>query len=89
MLDMENALSEAGASGPTNGESSEAAAPAPAPSDNPEPLPPGWEERHDQFGRTYYVNHNSRTTQWARPTSWVLDSSCSSGGSSSTSSSGC
>ncbi|KAL8615914.1 hypothetical protein ACOMHN_034590 [Nucella lapillus] len=64
MLDMDAALNEAGASGPTNTESSEA-----APSDNAEPLPPGWEERTDQFGRTYYVNHNSRTTQWARPTS--------------------
>uniref|UniRef100_A0A672ZBD2 HECT-type E3 ubiquitin transferase n=1 Tax=Sphaeramia orbicularis TaxID=375764 RepID=A0A672ZBD2_9TELE len=27
-------------------------------------LPPGWEERQDNLGRTYYVNHESRTTQW-------------------------
>uniref|UniRef100_A0A8C1Z9B0 E3 ubiquitin-protein ligase n=1 Tax=Cyprinus carpio TaxID=7962 RepID=A0A8C1Z9B0_CYPCA len=31
-------------------------------------LPPGWEERQDNLGRTYYVNHESRTTQWHRPT---------------------
>uniref|UniRef100_A0A8D0AF03 HECT-type E3 ubiquitin transferase n=1 Tax=Sander lucioperca TaxID=283035 RepID=A0A8D0AF03_SANLU len=31
-------------------------------------LPPGWEERQDNLGRTYFVNHESRTTQWTRPT---------------------
>lgn len=31
-------------------------------------LPPGWERRTDNFGRTYYVDHNSRTTTWQRPT---------------------
>ncbi|XP_058851457.1 E3 ubiquitin-protein ligase NEDD4-like isoform X9 [Acipenser ruthenus] len=31
------------------------------------PLPPGWEEKIDNLGRTYYVNHNTRTTQWKRP----------------------
>ncbi|XP_015264671.1 PREDICTED: E3 ubiquitin-protein ligase NEDD4 isoform X2 [Gekko japonicus] len=31
-------------------------------------LPPGWEERQDLLGRTYYVNHESRRTQWKRPT---------------------
>ncbi|EGV64939.1 NEDD4 E3 ubiquitin-protein ligase [Yamadazyma tenuis] len=30
-------------------------------------LPPGWERRTDNFGRTYYVDHNSRTTTWQRP----------------------
>ncbi|XP_041917276.1 E3 ubiquitin-protein ligase NEDD4a isoform X3 [Alosa sapidissima] len=30
-------------------------------------LPPGWEERQDNLGRTYYVNHETRTTQWQRP----------------------
>ncbi|XP_055376204.1 E3 ubiquitin-protein ligase Nedd-4 isoform X6 [Condylostylus longicornis] len=34
-----------------------------------EPLPPGWEERQDANGRTYYLNHIARTTQWERPTS--------------------
>nr|XP_043909641.1 E3 ubiquitin-protein ligase NEDD4-like isoform X3 [Solea senegalensis] len=31
------------------------------------PLPPGWEEKVDNLGRTYYVNHNKRSTQWKRP----------------------
>ncbi|XP_068586277.1 E3 ubiquitin-protein ligase NEDD4-like [Cebidichthys violaceus] len=31
-------------------------------------LPPGWEERQDNLGRTFFVNHESRTTQWQRPT---------------------
>ncbi|KAL6948107.1 NEDD4 E3 ubiquitin-protein ligase [Hanseniaspora uvarum] len=30
-------------------------------------LPPGWERRTDNFGRTYYVDHNTRTTSWKRP----------------------
>ncbi|KAJ0174354.1 hypothetical protein K1T71_010500 [Dendrolimus kikuchii] len=33
-----------------------------------DPLPPGWEERQDANGRTYYVNHVERSTQWERPT---------------------
>ncbi|XP_045537381.1 E3 ubiquitin-protein ligase Nedd-4 [Papilio machaon] len=33
-----------------------------------DPLPPGWEERQDANGRTYYVNHIARSTQWERPT---------------------
>nr|XP_055035345.1 E3 ubiquitin-protein ligase NEDD4-like isoform X9 [Misgurnus anguillicaudatus] len=33
------------------------------------PMPPGWEEKVDNLGRTYYVNHNNRTTQWKRPSS--------------------
>lgn len=32
-----------------------------------EPMPTGWEERQDANGRTYYVNHVARTTQWERP----------------------
>ncbi|XP_076669215.1 E3 ubiquitin-protein ligase Nedd4 isoform X4 [Andrena cerasifolii] len=31
------------------------------------PLPPGWEERQDANGRTYYVNHIARFTQWEHP----------------------
>lgn len=31
------------------------------------PLPPGWERRLDPLGRTYYVDHNTRTTTWNRP----------------------
>lgn len=30
-------------------------------------LPPGWERRTDHLGRTYYVDHNTRTTTWTRP----------------------
>ncbi|XP_077055203.1 NEDD4-like E3 ubiquitin-protein ligase WWP1 [Siphateles boraxobius] len=33
----------------------------------PEPLPPGWEQRKDPHSRTYYVDHNTRTTTWERP----------------------
>lgn len=33
----------------------------------PLPLPPGWEERQDANGRTFYVNHLARATQWERP----------------------
>ncbi|CCA69820.1 related to RSP5-Hect domain E3 ubiquitin-protein ligase [Serendipita indica DSM 11827] len=33
------------------------------------PLPDGWERRTDHLGRTYYVDHNSRTTTWTRPSS--------------------
>ncbi|XP_035865971.1 E3 ubiquitin-protein ligase NEDD4-like isoform X4 [Phyllostomus discolor] len=39
----------------------------------PPPLPPGWEEKVDNLGRTYYVNHNNRTTQWHRPS--LMDAS--------------
>ncbi|CAD6577622.1 MAG: E3 ubiquitin-protein ligase pub1 [Cyphobasidiales sp. Tagirdzhanova-0007] len=31
------------------------------------PLPGGWERRVDHLGRTYYVDHNSRSTTWTRP----------------------
>ncbi|XP_050691855.1 E3 ubiquitin-protein ligase Nedd-4-like isoform X2 [Eriocheir sinensis] len=45
------------------------AQPVVVPNDSQSPLPEGWEERQDANGRTYYVNHNARTTQWERPTS--------------------
>lgn len=32
------------------------------------PLPEGWERRVDHLGRTYYVDHGTRTTTWTRPT---------------------
>ncbi|KAJ7212062.1 hypothetical protein GGX14DRAFT_447230 [Mycena pura] len=31
------------------------------------PLPAGWERRIDAQGRTYYVDHSSRSTTWHRP----------------------
>ena len=30
-------------------------------------LPPGWEERSDNNGRVFYVNHNTRSTSFERP----------------------
>lgn len=36
-------------------------------------LPQGWEERQDANGRTYYVNHIARETQWERPTITTLN----------------
>ena len=30
-------------------------------------LPPGWERREDNLGRTYYVDHTTRSTTWHRP----------------------
>ena len=31
------------------------------------PLPEGWEEQVDGKGRTYYIDHNMKRTQWLRP----------------------
>lgn len=49
-------------------------APAPRPGGGLSPfedaqgrLPAGWERREDNLGRTYYVDHNTRTTSWNRP----------------------
>ena len=40
--------------------------------ERPQPLPSGWERRVDDRGRVYYVDHNTRTTTWQRPTmEWV------------------
>uniref|UniRef100_A0A8C4KP92 HECT-type E3 ubiquitin transferase n=1 Tax=Dromaius novaehollandiae TaxID=8790 RepID=A0A8C4KP92_DRONO len=33
------------------------------------PLPHGWEKRTDSNGRVYFVNHNTRITQWEDPRS--------------------
>lgn len=38
-------------------------------------LPAGWERRVDNLGRTYYVDHNTRTTTWTRP-SYSLFNPC-------------
>lgn len=37
-----------------------------------EQLPSGWEMRHDQFGRTYYVDHTTKSTTWEKPTNTPL-----------------
>ncbi|KAM8947327.1 E3 ubiquitin-protein ligase Itchy homolog isoform 1-T1 [Pelodytes ibericus] len=34
---------------------------------NPGPLPPGWEQRVDQHGRVYFVDHVAKRTTWDRP----------------------
>lgn len=34
---------------------------------NNDPLPNGWEQRFDQNGRIYYIDHISKTTTWTRP----------------------
>ncbi|CAM9351951.1 unnamed protein product, partial [Ectocarpus sp. 13 AM-2016] len=31
------------------------------------PLPEGWEERRDEQGHTYYVDHNTRSSSWRDP----------------------
>uniref|UniRef100_A0AAY4EUP5 E3 ubiquitin-protein ligase n=1 Tax=Denticeps clupeoides TaxID=299321 RepID=A0AAY4EUP5_9TELE len=36
---------------------------------NTGPLPPGWEQRVDQSGRVYYVDHIEKRTTWERPES--------------------
>lgn len=44
------------------------------------PLPPGWERRIDPLGRTYYVDHNARSTSWNRPsTNQAVNNSTQSG----------
>ncbi|XP_053634032.2 E3 ubiquitin-protein ligase Nedd-4 isoform X1 [Cherax quadricarinatus] len=53
----------------SSGHEESPAQPVLVPNDGQSPLPDGWEERQDANGRTYYVNHNARTTQWDRPTS--------------------
>uniref|UniRef100_A0A7S3JXJ8 WW domain-containing protein n=1 Tax=Aureoumbra lagunensis TaxID=44058 RepID=A0A7S3JXJ8_9STRA len=40
---------------------------APPPPNYSSPLPPGWEEKVAPDGRTYYVDHNTKTTSWERP----------------------
>jgi len=35
--------------------------------DNQGPLPARWERREDNLGRTYYVDHETRSNTWQRP----------------------
>lgn len=53
-----------------NGTEEQAAQPIVNPSTSSGSLPSGWEERQDANGRTYFVNHIARTTQWDRPAEW-------------------
>ncbi|KAK7916176.1 hypothetical protein WMY93_011937 [Mugilogobius chulae] len=52
--------------GPSAAATSGTAAPRVAPVNNG-PLPPGWEQRVDQNGRVYYVDHIEKRTTWERP----------------------
>jgi len=47
---------------------SQSYAPPPPPQTSPGPLPPGWEEGRNADGTPYYVDHNTKRTQWHRPT---------------------
>uniref|UniRef100_A0A8C1ELK2 E3 ubiquitin-protein ligase n=1 Tax=Cyprinus carpio carpio TaxID=630221 RepID=A0A8C1ELK2_CYPCA len=61
-LPSSSSSSSSGPSAPDGGKPPQQPPPA-----GPEPLPPGWEQRKDPHGRTYYVDHNTRTTTWERP----------------------
>eukprot|EP01117_Protostelium_nocturnum_P006571 TRINITY_DN2365_c0_g1_i2.p1 TRINITY_DN2365_c0_g1~~TRINITY_DN2365_c0_g1_i2.p1 ORF type:complete len:424 (-),score=104.94 TRINITY_DN2365_c0_g1_i2:18-1289(-) len=37
-------------------------------------LPAGWEAKTDNFGRVYYVDHNTETTSWEHPLHSLADS---------------
>lgn len=39
-------------------------------------LPVGWEKLVDVYGRVYYADHENRTTQWERPSSFMYDPRC-------------
>ncbi|KNC56410.1 E3 ubiquitin-protein ligase NEDD4 [Thecamonas trahens ATCC 50062] len=43
-------------------------------------LPSGWERRTDARGRTYYVDHNTRTTHWEAPAPVTVPGASSGGG---------
>lgn len=74
MVDVQNALENA-AAGASEGDTGAGGAASQDETDSgpqEEPLPPGWEERVDSQGRTFYVNHNTRTTQWERPSRFIF-----------------
>ncbi|KAJ1943214.1 NEDD4 E3 ubiquitin-protein ligase, partial [Linderina pennispora] len=51
-----------------SGSAAQGAGSTPAAAAAGDALPDGWEQRIDHLGRVYYVDHNSRTTTWRRPT---------------------
>ena len=55
---------DGGAAGGGGGEVVEAGRDSAGNANHSVALPAGWEERQDANGRTYYVNHIARTTQW-------------------------
>jgi len=58
---------DGGAAGGGGGEVVEAGRDSAGNANHSVALPAGWEERQDANGRTYYVNHIARTTQWQHP----------------------
>lgn len=62
-------LAALGNNNPASAAASPAAATATARSHDDElgPLPEGWEERVHNDGRTFFIDHNTRTTQWDDP----------------------
>uniref|UniRef100_A0A8C1MYW4 E3 ubiquitin-protein ligase n=1 Tax=Cyprinus carpio TaxID=7962 RepID=A0A8C1MYW4_CYPCA len=65
-LPSSSSSSSSGPSAPDGGKPPQQPPPA-----GPEPLPVcflSWERRVDNRGRIYYVDHNTRTTTWQRPT---------------------
>ena len=77
-LDITGVGTSAGTSSPQSSASSAAtygrrdgaSASGPAP---PEVLPTGWESRYDTVtGRTFYIDHNTRTTQWSLPSEHLV-----------------
>lgn len=41
--------------------------PGGAETDSEDELPPAWEERVTNDGNVYYLNHQTKTTQWTHP----------------------
>lgn len=61
------------AAAPGASSSSDAAA---ASTNDEEPLPAGWEMRHDPYGRPYWCDHTTKSTTWERPSNKPLPAGC-------------
>jgi len=59
---------------PTNGTASSRSGGFSSFEDSQGRLPAGWERREDNLGRTYYVDHNTRSTTWTRPSATMNES---------------
>lgn len=62
---LANSAAATGANGETVGAAG--ATGANRPDDELGPLPEGWEERVHSDGRTFFIDHNTRATQWDDP----------------------
>ncbi|TPX54318.1 hypothetical protein PhCBS80983_g05973 [Powellomyces hirtus] len=68
-LEIAGGSSSSGAAGSSSSSATAAARTALSSTEDAQgPLPTGWERRVDHLQRTYYVDHNSRSTTWRRPT---------------------